>query len=221
MPAQMLTVDAELLRPNPWNPNVVSPENELKIEAAIKRAGGLFKPIIVRQVEGEQGYEILGGEHRWRVAQRMGYTSVPISNMGFIPDKLAKEVGEIDNGRYGENDVLKLAALFKDLGGDAEDLQSFLPMATDDLASIFAASTVALDDLDALEASASAEQAAPAERKAPTHQIMRFKVPVADVERISDQINTVMKRQGFTGDDSMMNAGNALVWLLNQPPAEA
>lgn len=214
MPAELKTVDAALLRPNRWNTNRVSPENEQKIEESIKRAKGLFKPVVVRQVKGEPGYEILGGEHRWRVALRMGYDQTPISNLGYIDDKLAKEIGLIDNGRYGEDDVIKLAALFKELGSE-EELQSFLPMSEDDLASIFAASTIALDDLDAIDTPALEPGAGEGKPEA-THQIMRFKVPVEDVAWIQTLFEKTIRTQGFTGEDSLTNAGNAFVHLINK-----
>lgn len=40
------------LAPSPWNVNVVAPGNEAKIDESIKRLG-LFKPILVREVEGK------------------------------------------------------------------------------------------------------------------------------------------------------------------------
>lgn len=215
MSLEMKWVKAGELRANPWNPNVVSPENELKIEASINRAGGLFKPVVVRQVKGVNGYEILGGEHRVVVARRLGYEDVPISNVGFITDKLAREIGQIDNGRYGEDDTLKLAELFKDIGADMDEIQSFLPVTSDDIASIFAASTVALDDLDALSA-AQDSNPEPGQGKEATHQIMRFKVPVEDVAWITAHMEKTIRAQGFTGEDSLTNAGNAFVYVMNR-----
>jgi ParB/RepB/Spo0J family partition protein len=213
MPLKQLTVDASLLRPNPWNTNVVSPENELKIEESIKRfkaLGGMFKPVIVRELPGGT-YEILGGEHRWRAAVKLGYTEIPVANVGTVSDETAQEIGLVDNGRYGEDDVLRLAELMKGLG-DVDELQSFLPMSSDDLASIFAASTIALDDLDALDKGEVPE--AGSGKAEATHQIMRFKVPVADVAKVQALIEKTMRVQGFLTEDSLTNAGNALVHIL-------
>lgn len=204
-------VPVDALRPNTWNTNHVSPENETKIKASLERFG-FVRPIIVREnpsIDGE--YEILGGQHRWEVAIRMGYTQVPVINLGPIDDKTAKEIGLVDNGRYGEDDTLELADLLQSLG-NADELLSFLPYSGDDLDSIFSASDIDLSTLDM-----PAGNDAPPDlglSATPTTQIMRFKVPLEDAGRIERMMEATMKAQGFTGEDSLSNAGNALVHLL-------
>lgn len=202
--------DPRLLKPNPWNTNHVSPENELKIEASIKRLG-VFKPIIVRELPSGD-LEILGGEHRAKVAHRLGIKKVPIVNLGIITDSQAKEIGLVDNGRYGEDDTLQLSELLKSLG-DLEDLGSFLPYTDDDISSIFSSSSIALDELE-LPDDDDTIPTLPTTPATPTHQLMRFKVPIEDGARITALIEKTMKEQGFTMEDSYANAGNALVHLL-------
>jgi ParB family chromosome partitioning protein len=199
------------LRPNPWNPNEVSPEDELRIEESLKQLGGFFKPIVVR--ETEKGLEILGGEHRWGVAKKLGYTEVPIANVGAISDEQAKKISLVDNARYGNDDPLKLAEVLNDIG-DIADIRSFLPMTEDELGSIFAANAIALDDLADLDKATSAPPE-PAVKPSPTHQIMRFKVPVADVARVQSLIERTIRSKGIKGPDSLENAGDALVCLCN------
>ena len=60
--------------------------------------------------------EILGGEHRWKAAQQLGMAEVPVWNVGVITDEHAKKIGLVDNARYGEDDLLGLAGLLKELG---------------------------------------------------------------------------------------------------------
>src|SRR4051812_26558524 len=112
--AQQAVVPVELLHPNPWNTNVVTPENEKRIEESIKRLG-LFKPVTVRELTDGR-LEILGGQHRWEAARRLGYKEVPIFNVGTISDVQAQQIGVADNGRYGEDDAAALATLLKGLG---------------------------------------------------------------------------------------------------------
>lgn len=207
---QMKEVEVGLLKPNPWNTNIVTPENEEKIEASIKRFG-LFRPIVARQLE-DGHLEILGGEHRWTVAKRLGYKAVPVVNLGKIDDKKAKEIGLVDNGRYGEDDALALSELLKELGS-TDDILAFLPYSGDELENLFSTSSIALDDLDIPEDDGSVPDL-PAAKAAQTHQIMRFKVPVEDSDFVQRMIEQTMKTQGFTDDDSMTNAGHALVHLL-------
>ena len=108
-PVNMGEVETSRLRPNPWNTNAVSPENEEKLRRSIERFG-VFKPIICRELPGGT-LEILGGEHRWQTAREMGLDTVPVVNLGAVSDERAKEIGLVDNGRYGEDDTLALGVV--------------------------------------------------------------------------------------------------------------
>lgn len=204
------------LRKNPWNTNKVSPENEAKIRSSILR-NGIFKPILVRQVPGEDGYEIIGGEHRWEQAVELGYAEVPVCNLGEISEIQAKEIGLIDNARYGADDTLGLAELLKEIG-DADVLQDFLPYGQSDIDAIFSSVTIALDDLgidENFEATPeTAAEEAPLERAPKTHTIMRFKISLGDAERITALIARTQRDEGLTTADELTNAGDALVHLL-------
>lgn len=206
---KFIQVSPRHLKPNPWNTNVVSPDNELKIEQSISRFG-VFKPIIARELP-DGTLQILGGEHRAKAAVRMGIPTVPVMNLGIIDDQKAKEIGLVDNGRYGEDDALQLAELLKSLG-DLDELGTFLPYATDELNSIFSSSSIALDDLELPSDEKLPEL--PTEPVKQTHQLMRFKVPIDDAPIVQSVIEKIMKEQGFTAEDSYSNAGNALVWLI-------
>lgn len=196
------------LHPNPWNTNVCSPDNELKLENSIRRLG-MFKPVVVREL-ADGSLQILGGEHRAQAAARVGLTSIPVVNLGRISDEKAKEIGLIDNSRYGSDDTLQLAELLEGLG-TVEELASFMPYAEADLASIFSSVNIALDDLDLPDEDEAPKL--PKEKPVQTHQIMRFKVPVDDVAMVTDLIERVMKVQKFTESDSLANAGDALVFV--------
>ena len=45
---------------------------------------------------------------------------------------------------------------------------------------------------------------------------MRFKVPVADAQLIKDVIDGIIKLQGLKDSDSLVNAGDALVFLCGR-----
>jgi hypothetical protein len=47
-----------------------------------------------------------------------------------------------------------------------------------------------------------------------THTIMRFKVALADAERITERIVAVKHEHGLTTSDDLTNAGDALVQIL-------
>jgi ParB family chromosome partitioning protein len=68
----------ENLKPNPRNPRRSFTEAELdELSASIKERG-IIQPIVVREA-GDNSYEIIAGERRWRAAQRAGLHEVPIA----------------------------------------------------------------------------------------------------------------------------------------------
>ncbi|MFT4064297.1 ParB/RepB/Spo0J family partition protein [Paraburkholderia sp.] len=209
-PFQTMNVAPERLKHNGWNTNVVSPENEAKIDASIRRLG-LFKPIICREL-ADGTLEILGGAHRRDSAIRLKMPEVQVINLGRLDDKRAKEIGLVDNGRYGNDDTLRLAELLDGLGSP-DDLATFMPYTDADFASIFSSVNIDLDDLDIPDDDGS-PSALPKEKPVQTHTILRFKVPVEDAATITDQIEATMKAQRFTEDDALTNAGHALVHLI-------
>lgn len=207
-----LSISPDKLRPNPWNVNIMGPENEAKLDAAVRRMG-FFKPITVR--ETADGYEILGGEHRWESAKRLGFKEVPIFSVGKISDQKAKEIMLADNARYGADDTISLAELLAELG-EPEEIQQYLPWTEADLTQIFASVDIALDELElADEFDAKSDKDEDSLAKAPkTHTILRFKVSIPDAERITELIAKVQKTNDFTKADELTNAGDALVHAL-------
>lgn len=211
MEIKYLAVDPKKLIKNPWNTNMVDPENQKKLDNSVKRFG-MFKPLICREL-ANGSLQILGGEHRAESAVRLGYREVTIINLGQISDEKAKEISLVDNGRYGTDDTLQLAELLKELG-EIEDISSYMPYSDSDLDSIFASTSISLDDLELPDSDELPLMDMTS--KVQSHQIMRFKVPMEDAPAIQDVIESIMKSQGFTDDDSLMNAGNALVYLVTK-----
>lgn len=229
----MMELDPTLLKPNPWNTNIVTPENEAKLEESIRRLG-FFRPAVVREIAiscisekapDESGtavvldYEILGGEHRAQVAAKLGLKTIPVVNLGPIDDLKAKEIGIADNSRYGMDDQLAFADLIKGMG-NAEQLKDFLPYTEHDFADLFTTSEIDIDSLGLdenfekePENDEDADDLAPT--KAPkTHTIIRYKVANRDAEDITALIERTKKDNGFTSSDELTNAGDALVHLL-------
>lgn len=209
---KIIQADPSTLVPNPWNSNVVSPDNEAKLEESLKRFG-VFKPIVARElIDGT--LQIIGGQHRAMVAKRLGYNQIPVVNLGIIDDKQAKEISLVDNGRFGEDDSVKLAELLESLG-DLSDLAQIVPYTEEDLNSVFVNTSIALDDLNDLDLPMDDELPS-LERTIQTHQIMRFKVPIQDVDLIAKEIERTIKEQGLDDSDSLINAGDALVHIMSK-----
>lgn len=202
-------IEAKFLRPNPWNPNKVDEDAAKKLDASLKRFG-VFKPIIVRLVDDE--FEIIGGQHRWESAKRLGIETVPIVNLGKLDDTLAKEISLADNARWGHDDTELLASLLHDI--DMEILTTVIPMNTKEIDAILSMKDIDLDSLNIDDGDDIDLAEEVAGRPTPTHQIMRFKVPIEDAELLSEKIRAVCKTEGFTESDALTNAGDALIYLL-------
>lgn len=206
------TIKISDLFPNPWNTNVVSPENQSKIEESIKRFG-MFKPLVVRTLDDGR-LEILGGQHRWEAAKALGIEQVEVVDLGKIDDKRAKEISLVDNSRYGSDDGLKFSELLREL----DDVEDYLPYSEADLNQIFSAAQVDFDAIGLDEESDEELEKKVEEltRKAPEFQMMRFKVPLADAELVKGVIDGIIKLQGLKDSDSLVNAGDALVFLCGR-----
>ena len=185
----------------------MTPEMELRLSNSLARFG-MFKPVIVREHDG--GYQILGGQHRAEIAARMGIT-VPVVNLGAIDDPTAKQIGIIDNGRYGQDQADLLASLIRDLG-DPSELMTFLPFDLPELEAMEAVLSIDLDTLELDEPDAPPVEPRAKERK--THAQMKFAVQIEDQHTVEDQIKCIIADQGFDDSNSAINAGDALLWLI-------
>lgn len=202
----------DLLKPNPWNSNVVGSEMETRLEKSLDRFG-VYKPIICREL-ADGTLQILGGEHRARTAARLGMAEVPYVSLGKINDRKAKEIGLADNGRYGEDDQLKLGEILKDLG---QEVIEFLPFSDKDLAGMFAdAPAIDLESLGFDDDDTPVKPLDEVARAGITHELMRFKVPVESRERVAAFVQHVIKARGLASEeDPMVAAGMALVEIVN------
>ncbi len=200
------------LRPNPWNTNSVPPDAMEKLVASLERHGWV-KPVIARR--SGAGLEILGGQHRVEAAKQLGHDTVPVIVLENVSDHRAKEIGLIDNARYGEDDATGLAELMEELGGVFE-MAEFLPIGDVEMAAL--STQIDDDEIENLLSDEPEDKGGEEPEKKPskTHQIMRFKVPIEDADDVTDHFEKIMQEQGFTEADSLTNAGDALVWLIKE-----
>lgn len=205
-------IDPTELEFSPWNVNSVSPENMAKLKESVRR-NGIFRPVVVREVNGK--YQVIAGEHTTRVAIELGLETIDVYNLGDIDDRKAKEISIIDNQHYGVEDTYGLGELLREIDANPED---FLPFSDAELTRIFQSTMIDLDTLDLPEELDFAPSYDPEENQKAArveHQVMRFKVPIADAERVTRTIEAIIKRQGLKDRDSMLAAGMALVHLCN------
>jgi ParB family chromosome partitioning protein len=96
---ELVEIGVERLEPNPWNPNRMSPEMYEKLREYVRKEG-LVEPIVVRP-RGE-GYQILGGYHRWKLAKGLGYETVPCAVVE-MDDRRAKVLSVNLNEMKGQS----------------------------------------------------------------------------------------------------------------------
>ncbi|MFM3545283.1 ParB/RepB/Spo0J family partition protein [Klebsiella pneumoniae] len=214
----ILQVEVARLRPNPWNTNSVGAQNFEKLKGSIEKLG-FFKPILARELDGGQ-FEILGGEHRWRAAMEQGISAVPIISVGKISDLVAKQMSLVDNERYGEDDQVALQRLIEEIQSELDYQLSEIAPYDDELAATLAReSAIDLEMLEALsrgdEEPVEKDSREKAERVGAEHQTMRFKVTFDASDRVTETIKSIIKEQAINTGNDMENAGEALVWLVD------
>ena len=85
------------LQAGKYQPRTQMDKGSLEELAASIRARGLMQPILVRPLNGgEERYEIIAGERRWRAAQMAGLDEVP-ALIREIPDEAALAMALIEN----------------------------------------------------------------------------------------------------------------------------
>ncbi|MES2500316.1 MAG: ParB/RepB/Spo0J family partition protein [Pseudomonadota bacterium] len=89
----MLNVDQ--LQPGKYQPRSYMDEDALQTLADSIRNQGIMQPILVRNV-GDNQYEIIAGERRWRASQLAGLTEVPVL-VREIADESALAMALIEN----------------------------------------------------------------------------------------------------------------------------
>jgi ParB family chromosome partitioning protein len=111
--------------PNNYNPNVVSEDILAKLRAEISQKG-LCEPIILRR-KGN-GYEIVDGEHRWRVCQELGWEEIPCIIQDYDDNEAKIKTLQLNYMR-GSAVPVKLASLIHELSKEIklEDLAKRLP----------------------------------------------------------------------------------------------
>jgi ParB/RepB/Spo0J family partition protein len=178
-------IPVERLHANRWNPNRVSPEMYAKLRAYIEREG-MVEPLVVRPAEEPGHYQILGGEHRARIAKELGMTHVPCAIVE-VDDRRAKILTVNLNELKGQSVPALLAELVHDLSRELtlEDLESQLPY---DMAQL-----EDLQDLlripDGLEAELAAE-AEKMERERP--RILSFALSPEQAEVVEEAITRAL-----------------------------
>jgi ParB family chromosome partitioning protein len=111
------------IKPNTYQPRKDFDEEAIKELASSIQEKGIIQPIVVRK--SENTYEIIAGERRWRAAQRVGLTRVPVI-IKDVSDREALELALVENlQREDLNPIEEATAyeqLIEDFGLTHEDI---------------------------------------------------------------------------------------------------
>jgi ParB family chromosome partitioning protein len=114
------------ITPNPVNPRVVFDPDELAELVGSIREVGLLQPVVVRPL-GEDRYELIMGERRWRAAQDAGLSAIP-AIVRETPDDVMLRDALLENLHRSQLNPLEEAAayaqLLQDFGATHEELAS-------------------------------------------------------------------------------------------------
>jgi len=122
---EIILIKTDLIKPNEWNPNIVSEDILAKLRAEIGQKG-LTQPIIVRS--SGSGYEIVDGYHRWLICRDLGWQEIPCIIQDFSDTEAKIKTLQLNYMR-GSAVPVKLAFLIHDLSREIklEDLAKRLP----------------------------------------------------------------------------------------------
>lgn len=108
-------IPIELIRANPRNPRQEFDEADLQdlVNSVLEK--GVVQPLLVRSSpDGEERYELIAGERRWRAAQRAGLHEVPCL-IHDVDDREALELAIIENVQRSDLNALEEALGYKQL----------------------------------------------------------------------------------------------------------
>jgi len=108
-------IDIDELKPNPKNPRQITKKDFEKLVKSLKDCPELFnaRPCLVSNSTGEN--IILGGNMRFKAAQKLKYKEVPCIIMSNLTEAQEREIIIKDNGLFGEFDYDAIANTWSDL----------------------------------------------------------------------------------------------------------
>ncbi len=109
-------LNVKRLRPGKFQPRRVMQQEDLESLANSIKEQGVIQPIVVRSI-GDDGYEIIAGERRWRAAQLAGLNNVPVI-IKDVPDEAALVIALIENIQREDLNPLEEAIALERLGDE-------------------------------------------------------------------------------------------------------
>ena len=110
---ELLEVEIDHIEPNALQPRTNFDEEQLENLAQSIRSNGVIQPLLIRRL-GENRYQLVAGERRWRAAQKAGLQRIP-AVVRDIPDDKILELALIENIQRQELNAIEEAHAYKRL----------------------------------------------------------------------------------------------------------
>jgi len=109
----ILEIDIQAIKENPFQPRTKFKEEELQELAASIRELGVIQPITVRKLEGNQ-FQLVSGERRLRASKLIGATSIP-AYIRIANDQEMLEMALVENIQRSDLDSIEIALSYQRL----------------------------------------------------------------------------------------------------------
>jgi len=109
----ILEIDVQAIKENPFQPRTNFKEEELQELAASIRELGVIQPITVRKLEGNQ-FQLVSGERRLRASKMIGATSIP-AYIRIANDQELLEMALVENIQRSDLDSIEIALSYQRL----------------------------------------------------------------------------------------------------------
>ncbi|MHB8280121.1 MAG: ParB/RepB/Spo0J family partition protein, partial [Candidatus Humimicrobiaceae bacterium] len=113
--SRVFELGVDQIEPNKNQPRRTFNEQSLSELADSIREFGIIQPIIVRRLNGEERYEIITGERRFRAAKQVGLTSIPAIINVNIDDTSSLVMALIENIHRENLSPIEQAHTYKQL----------------------------------------------------------------------------------------------------------
>ena len=107
---EIVELNIEELRPNPYQPRRVFDEQALEELASSIKEHGVFQPIIVKK--SIKGYEIIAGERRFRASKLAGKKTIPAIIRSFTDEQMM-EIALLENLQREDLSVIEEAVAYQ------------------------------------------------------------------------------------------------------------
>ena len=109
---EIVELNVDDIRPNPYQPRTIFDEDALKELADSIKENGVFQPIIVKK--SIKGYDVIAGERRLRASKLAGKKTIPAIIRQISDDKMA-EIALLENLQREDLNALEEAKAYKSL----------------------------------------------------------------------------------------------------------